>query len=245
MTTCAPVGPLDPRPTLPSKCAQGQIQDGCVYVRTPDMTESMVTDTPNNASIGVTAERSDAARNRSRLLGAAAQLIAEQGAEKVTMREVAEAAGVGKGTLYRRFGNRNGLLVALLDEAEAEFQDVHTSGPPPLGPGAPAQERLAAFGCALLERIAADADLGAALGRQVSYARRNASDTGRTYHRHVSTLLRETGVDGDHDMLAHALLAFTSFEAADYLRKERGVATAHLQATWVDLVRRLTQPEGP
>ncbi|MFD3499475.1 hypothetical protein ACFWWT_48530 [Streptomyces sp. NPDC058676] len=47
------------------------------------------------------------------------------------------------------------------------------------------------------------------------------------------------------DILAHALLASTSFEAADYLREERGVATARLQATWVDLVRRLTQPKGP
>ncbi|GAB2991810.1 TetR/AcrR family transcriptional regulator [Streptomyces pseudoechinosporeus] len=204
-----------------------------------------MTETPNNGSVGVTAERSDAARNRSRLLEAAARLIVEQGAENVTMKEVAEVAGVGKGTLFRRFGDRDGLLVALLDEAEAEFQEAYTSGPPPLGPGAPAGDRLAAFGCALLERIAADADLGAALGRQVPYARRNASDTGRAFHGHVSTLLRETGVDGDHDMLAHALLAFTSFEAADYLRKEREVPTTRLQATWVDLVRRLTQPKGP
>ncbi|WP_033326261.1 TetR/AcrR family transcriptional regulator [Streptomyces yerevanensis] len=204
-----------------------------------------MTQTPNNTSVGVTAERSDAARNRSRLLEAAAQLIAEQGAENVTMREVAEAAGVGKGTLFRRFGDRDGLLLALLNEAETEFQKLYTSGPPPLGPGASAGDRLAAFGCALLERIAADADLGAALGRQVPYTRRNASNTGQAFHGHVSTLLRETGVDADHDMLAHALLAFTSFEAADYLRKERGVATARLQATWVDLVRRLTQPKGP
>jgi AcrR family transcriptional regulator len=204
-----------------------------------------VTQTPNNTSVGVTAERSDAARNRSRLLEAAAQLIAEQGAENVTMREVAEAAGVGKGTLFRRFGDRDGLLLALLNEAEAEFQKLYTSGPPPLGPGASAGDRLAAFGCALLERIATDSDLGAALGRQVPYARRNASNTGRAFHGHVSTLLRETGVDADHDMLAHALLAFTSFEAADYLRKERGVATARLKATWVDLVRRLTQAKGP
>ncbi|UUU19578.1 TetR/AcrR family transcriptional regulator [Streptomyces sp. DSM 40750] len=204
-----------------------------------------MTETSNNASVGVTAERSDAARNRSRLLEAAAQLIDEQGAENVTMREVAEAARVGKGTLFRRFGDRNGLLLALLDEAEAEFQEAHTAGPPPLGPGAPAGDRLATSGCALLERVAADADPGAALGRQVPYARRNASDTGRALHCHVSTLLRETGVDADHDMLAHALLAFTSFEAADHLRKERGVDTARLQATWVDLVRRLAQPKGP
>lgn len=132
-----------------------------------------------------TTERADAARNRARLLEAAARLVAERGAEHVTMHEVAETAGVGKGTLFRRFGDRDGLLLALLGEAEAEFQEAYTEGLPPLGPGAPARDRLVAFGCALIERIAADADLGAALGRQVLHERRHASDTGRAFHRHV------------------------------------------------------------
>ncbi|MFC4499520.1 MULTISPECIES: TetR/AcrR family transcriptional regulator [Streptomyces] len=189
---------------------------------------------------GCTAERADAARNRARLLEAAAHLVAEQGAESVTMQAVAEAAGVGKGTLFRRFGDRDGLLLALLGEAEAVFQEAYTSGPPPLGPGAPARDRLVAFGSALIARTGADADLGAALGRQVMYQRRHGADTGRAFHRHVSTLLRETGTDGDHDLLAHALLAFVGFETADYLRRERQVPTARLQATWADLVHRVT-----
>jgi AcrR family transcriptional regulator len=66
-------------------------------------------------------ERSDAARNRARLLEAAARLVAEQGAEHVTMQAVAEEAGVGKATLFRRFGDRNGLLLVLLGEAETSF----------------------------------------------------------------------------------------------------------------------------
>ena len=37
-------------------------------------------------------------------------------------------------------------------------------------------------------------------------------------------------------MLAHAMLAWTNFETMDYLRNECQVATARLQATWVDLV---------
>lgn len=197
-------------------------------------------DTPDNA----TAERADAARNRARLLEAAARLVAERGAEHVTMHEVAEAAGVGKGTLFRRFGDRDGLLLALLGEAEAEFQEAYTEGLPPLGPGAPARDRLVAFGCALIERIAADADLGAALGRQVLHDRRHASYTGRAFHEHVSTLLREAGVDGDQDMLAHALLAFVTFETADYLHVGCGYPVARLQATWVDLVRRVTRADG-
>ncbi|MEU5248075.1 TetR/AcrR family transcriptional regulator [Streptomyces asoensis] len=67
-------------------------------------------------------------------------------------------AGVGKGTLFRRFGDRNGLLLALLDDVEGEFHDAYTCGPPPLGPGAPAQDRLTAFGRALVERVADETD---------------------------------------------------------------------------------------
>ncbi|MFJ8110802.1 TetR/AcrR family transcriptional regulator [Streptomyces sp. NPDC096132] len=188
-----------------------------------------------------TRERADAARNRARLLAAAGRLVAERGAEHLTMHEVAEAAGVGKATLFRRFGDRDGLLLALLREVEGEFEEAYTSGPPPLGPGAPARERLEAFGNALIERTAADGDLGADLVRHMVYARRHGTDTGRSFHRHVAELLREAGADGDHDMLAHALLAFTCFETADYLRECRGVPVARLQATWVDLVRRVTR----
>ncbi|MEV4034025.1 TetR/AcrR family transcriptional regulator [Streptomyces umbrinus] len=192
---------------------------------------------------GPSGERADAARNRARLLEVAARLVAERGVEHVTMHEVAEAAGVGKGTLFRRFGDRDGLVLALLAEAEAEFQEAYTSGPPPLGPGAPARDRLEAFGCALIERNTADADPGAALGRRLPHARRHASDTASALHLHVSTLLRETGVDGDHDMLAHALLAFVDFETADHLRNEQQVPAARLQSTWVDLVRRVSRAD--
>ena len=91
-------------------------------------------------------ERSDAARNRARLLDAAARLVAERGARHVTMQAVAQEAGVGKATLFRRFGDRNGLLLVLLGEAEAQFREAYTTGPPPLGPGASAVARLTAFG---------------------------------------------------------------------------------------------------
>ncbi|MFK0282638.1 TetR/AcrR family transcriptional regulator [Streptomyces sp. NPDC090499] len=187
-----------------------------------------------------TGERADAARNRARLLEAAAWLVAERGAEHVTMHEVAQTAGLGKGTLFRRFGDRNGLLLALLDDVEAQFHEAYTCGPPPLGPGAPAKDRLTAFGCALIERVADDTDLGPALARQIPVERRQNSSYGRAFHRHVASLLRETGVVGDHDMLAHALLAFTDLEIMDHVRNERQVGTERLQSTWVDLVRRVT-----
>jgi len=185
-------------------------------------------------------ERADAARNRARLLEAAAWLVAERGAEHVTMREVAQVAGVGKGTLFRRFGDRNGLLLALLDDVEAEFYQAYTFGLPPLGPGAPASDRLIAFGDALLERVSDPTDLGPALGRQVPTDRRRTSNYGRAFHLHVTSLLREAGVVGDHTMLAHALLAFVDLETIDHLRNDDQVVTERLKATWADLVRRVT-----
>ncbi|MEU5642161.1 TetR/AcrR family transcriptional regulator [Streptomyces milbemycinicus] len=199
-------------------------------------------ETPDGTAVGT--ERCDAARNRARLLEAARRLVSEYGAEHVTMEAVAKEAGVGKGTLFRRFGDREGLLCVLLDEAEADFREVCASGPPPLGPGAPAADRLTAFGWTLIDRIADVTDLGAALARQVRPRNRNASETGRAFHRHVSDLLWEAGVDTDSYVLAHALLAFTAFETADYLVRDRGVPADDLQATWADLVRLVTRPDG-
>ena len=98
-------------------------------------------------------ERGDAARNRVLLLDAAALLVAERGVDAVTMDAVACRAGVGKGTVFRRFGNRSGLMQALLDHTERELQQAFMFGPPPLGPGAPPIERLIAFGRARIAMV--------------------------------------------------------------------------------------------
>jgi len=64
--------------------------------------------------------RRDASRNRERLLEAARELFAERGLN-VTMDEIARAAGVGVGTAYRRFGNRDELIGALFEERMQEY----------------------------------------------------------------------------------------------------------------------------
>ncbi|WP_455771181.1 TetR/AcrR family transcriptional regulator [Streptomyces griseoluteus] len=91
-------------------------------------------------------ERADAVRNRERLLRTAREMIDEQGTQKVTMDALADRAGLGKGTVFRRFGTRAGIFQALLDEDERDFQEQVLSGPPPLGPGADPAERLIAYG---------------------------------------------------------------------------------------------------
>jgi len=59
--------------------------------------------------------RADAARNRERILEAARRLMAEQGGE-TEMTDIARAAGVGVGTLYRRFPDKNALITELVRE---------------------------------------------------------------------------------------------------------------------------------
>ena len=80
-------------------------------------------------------------RNREAILCAARRLVAEEGPGSITMDRLAEAAGVGKGTLFRRFGDRASLFHALLDESERRLQEGFIRGPAPLGPGAPPRER--------------------------------------------------------------------------------------------------------
>jgi AcrR family transcriptional regulator len=92
------------------------------------------------------AERADAVRNRLHLLATAREMLAEQGADTLTMDALAERAGLGKGTVFRRFGTRAGIFHALLDDDERAFQEQVLSGPPPLGPGAPPPDRLIAYG---------------------------------------------------------------------------------------------------
>jgi AcrR family transcriptional regulator len=68
-------------------------------------------------------ERSDSVRNRELLLDTAQRLFDEQGVESVTMSAVAEAAGVGKGTLYRHFPNKTQLLQELIDTDQRDLQE--------------------------------------------------------------------------------------------------------------------------
>jgi polyketide synthase 12 len=96
-------------------------------------------------------ERADAARNREHLLDVAREMLAERGPEAVTMDCLAERAGLGKGTVFRRFGTRAGIFRALLDEDDRCMQQRVLSGPPPLGPGADPVRRLIAYGRARID----------------------------------------------------------------------------------------------
>lgn len=67
-------------------------------------------------------ERRDAVEHRRQILVAARQLFMEHGVEQVSMHQIARAAHVGQGTLYRRFAYKGQLCMMLLGESIVQFQ---------------------------------------------------------------------------------------------------------------------------
>jgi AcrR family transcriptional regulator len=177
-------------------------------------------------------ERADAARNRQRILVAAGELVADCGIEGVSMEDVAKAACVGTGTLYRRFGDRAGLAFALLEEQTRDFQEGLIRGAPPLGPGAPASERLIAFGAGYIELLETHSGLMLA-----------AEPSGEGPHSllatHLALLLREAAPALDARFIAEALLA--TLAPSHHLRMRTLYSTEELVARWGEMVYALTR----
>lgn len=182
-----------------------------------------------------TSERVDAARNRERILCAARRLFDERGAGCVSMEEIAEAASVGKGTLFRRFGSRAALAAAVLSERERAFQEALIRGEPPLGPGAPPLERLIAFGQALLDTLEHHWEL---LLAAETGPERFTHPAYRMQRLHVALLLAQADPQCDSELLADTLLAALGAELFIHLRHVRGVSLERLKESWSQLVRR-------
>ena len=180
-------------------------------------------------------ERRDAARNREALLVATQELIDRYGIDAVTMDAVAAKAGVGKGTVFRRFGSREGLMGSLLNFSETAWQASVISGPPPLGPGAPPMERLLAFGHSRLESTLVHAELIRAAGAAGTRSYAAYSFTAM----HVRYLLEELGVTGDLPLLATALLAPMEMPILHQQVTVDGFPVDRVYEGWVDLVRRV------
>src|SRR2546430_8743937 len=79
--------------------------------------------------------RADAARNRTRILAAAREAFAQSGLD-VGVEEIARRAGVGKGTLYRRFPTKEALVRAIFEDILDELEQLSRDAEADEDPGA-------------------------------------------------------------------------------------------------------------
>ncbi len=191
-------------------------------------------------------ERADAARNRQHLLATAREMLAEDGPDRLTMDALAERSGLGKGTVFRRFGTRAGIFGALLDEVERGFQERVLAGPPPVGPGAPPLDRLLAFGEERVRFLMANLEVARAAldGRQANPVGQHTSLS----QAHIRMLLGLIDL-GPADLnlltlqltaaLDGPLLLYISATDLDHATPE--IATSLIDG-WRDLVRRVCRP---
>ncbi|MBW0017456.1 MAG: TetR/AcrR family transcriptional regulator [Mycobacterium sp.] len=191
---------------------------------------------PLSAPRDLVQERSDAARNRALLLQAARELVNQRGADAVTMDHIAAAAGVGKGTLFRRFGSRAGLMTVLLDEDERASQQAFLFGPPPLGPDAPPLDRLVAFGRERIRFVHTHHELLSAANRDPHARHVGAAAVQRT---HVRVLLASAHTTGDVDIQTDALLALLDADYVEHQLTEGGHTQQSLGDAWASLARKL------
>ncbi|MFJ7071712.1 TetR/AcrR family transcriptional regulator [Streptomyces sp. NPDC098781] len=173
--------------------------------------------------------RKDAARNRAAVLAAADALFAEcRTPEEVTMAGIAEAAGVGKGTLFRAFGDRSGLIRALYAARLEPLRTAVEEGPPPLGPGAAPRQRVPALLDAVLCFKLDHRHLALALEGDAADSPYRAEHYER-WHALLRDLLDQVPGMADGDFTAHALLAATRADLVEYLAGEKGVPREELR----------------
>lgn len=181
-------------------------------------------------------ERADAARNRAKILAAADDLVTSRGMHALSMNEVAAAAGVGVGTIYRRFHDQAGLVEAMMNQRESQLQQALVSGPPPLGPGAAAPQRIRAFLHAYVDVLDTYGTLMATAEATMPTPRRYRSGPYAVHHQHLATLIAEARPAADATYLADALLAPLAAGLFTHQRNHDGMSTDRIKTGLNDLL---------
>ena len=199
-----------------------------------------------NSGASGTRERSDVVRNRAVILEAAGTLFDEAtDATAVTMDDVAAAAGVGKGTVFRRFGDQAGLLRAIFDARIAALVEKIEFGPVPLGPATPPRERIPAALVATVEFKVENRQLTRLLERvEQRPASANFFETPnyRWAHTLLSQGLAEIGDPAHAQFSAHALLALTRIDFIEHFLFAEGHTVAELQRHILDHFAQIVGP---
>lgn len=187
-------------------------------------------------------ERADAQRNREAVLAAADTLFAASSSpHSVSMDDIAAAAGVGKGTLFRRFGDRAGLIAAVITSRLEPLQRTVREVQEATG-SAPRQRVLDLLDTSLSFKIenrhlmAAAEDAGLSSPYQ-------AQHYGWWHETLRAALDRVPGVH-DPDFTAHALLATIRADLVAHLIDEQKMSPQDLRSSLAAHVDRILGDEG-
>ncbi|MFD5623413.1 TetR/AcrR family transcriptional regulator [Streptomyces yangpuensis] len=173
-------------------------------------------------------ERADAQRNREAVLAAADALFAASSSpHSVSMDDIAAAAGVGKGTLFRRFGDRAGLIAAVITSRLEPLQRTVQEVREKTG-SAPRQQVLDLLDTALKFKIENRNLMSAAEDAGISSPYR-AGHYGWWHETLRAALERVPGLH-DPDFTAHALLAAIRADLVTHLIDERRMSPDGLRS---------------
>ncbi|BDM74497.1 TetR family transcriptional regulator (plasmid) [Streptomyces nigrescens] len=188
--------------------------------------------------------RKDAVRNREAVLAAADTLFARsESPDDITMADIAGAAGVGKGTLFRAFGDRAGLLRALYEARLEPIREAVETGPPPLGPATPPQQRVPALLDAVLCFKLDNRRLALALEESASGSPYQAEHYER-WHGLLQAVLEQVPGLTDSDFTAHALLAATRADLVEHLAGQERVPREEMRAQLASFITRVLGGSG-
>ncbi|HEX6385962.1 MAG TPA: helix-turn-helix domain-containing protein [Anaerolineae bacterium] len=203
------------------------------------MDEAILIGTIEEAGSGSRTERRDAVANRARILEAAEKLFARRGVTAVSMADIAQAADVGKGTLYRNFANKAELCLALMDSQMTEFQNNMLSRMRQMtAEGKSNLEQLDHFLDMLVYFTDAHMPLLCEVQREgLLYGSDSALQLPHFWqHMTVSGLLRAAATNGelssglDTDYLADAILAPLKADIFQFQREVRGFSLERISA---------------
>jgi AcrR family transcriptional regulator len=158
--------------------------------------------------------RADAERNRAAILAVAGRLICDDEIDNVSMDDIAAASGVGKGTLFRRFTDREGLIRALFDDRTARAWSAvrELAG----DAAVPVQERILAY-------VAAVFDLTVVELRPLMRALPDGcqTETWAPWRALLADLISQIAPDTDAEFLAMAIFASMRPEITDTIARQR------------------------
>jgi AcrR family transcriptional regulator len=180
--------------------------------------------------------RADAVENRRVLLRTARRLFAQQDVETITMTQLAQAAGVGKGTLYRHFNNKAEVCYALLDDEQRQLQNETlqrmraTTNP---------TETMRWFLEGVVDFVVRNDQLLAA-GLQEGNVTALTFPAHAWWHTTIRGLLDQMGITGDQDYLSDTLYVMVNVETIHYQLHTRGYTRHRIVDGILMLFARLT-----